>query len=286
VTAADPPAASIADLLAAGAARLAPLGVAARLEAEVLLAHALDRPRSHLAAWPEQVPDARAQGHYRALLAARADGTPVAYLTGRREFWSLELALTPRTLIPRPETERLVELALERLPTEARGRVADLGTGSGAIALALASERPGLELLATDRDPEAVRVARANAARHGLRNIVFAVADWCAPLPSGAFLALVCNPPYIAPTDPHLERGDLRFEPRAALVAADDGLADLRAVIADARRCLVPGGHLLLEHGYTQAGAVGALLAAAGYRAIGDAPDHAGQPRVAFATAP
>jgi hypothetical protein len=140
--------------------------------------------------------------------------SPTSPGTGRREFWSLELEVTPHTLIPRPETERLVELALERLAPGARGPVADLGTGSGAIALALASERPGLSLLATDRDPGTLCVARANAMRHNLANVTFAVADWCAPLASRQFSALVSNPPYVAPGDPHLEQGDLRFEPR------------------------------------------------------------------------
>jgi release factor glutamine methyltransferase len=281
-----PAAATIADLVAEGTTRLEGLGSTARLEAEVLLAHALDRPRSHLTAWPEKVPEAREQGHYRAMMAARADGTPIAYLTGQREFWSLELTVTPRTLIPRPETERLVELALERLPPGARGRVADLGTGSGAIALALAHERPGLEILATDRDPEAVDIARANATHHGLANVAFAIADWCAPLPPASFLAIVSNPPYVAPADPHLEQGDLRFEPRSALVADDDGLADLRELAATALPCLAPGGHLLLEHGYQQAGAVLALLVDAGYREVCDERDHTGQPRVACARAP
>ncbi len=273
-------------LLAEGRERLAALGDGARLEAELLLAHALGRPRSHLLAWPERAAGPAAEGHYRALLAARADGTPIAYLTGRREFWSLEFEVTPHTLIPRPETERLVELALERLPPGATGPVVDLGTGCGAIALALASERPGLRLLATDRDPAALGVARANAARLGLDKVAFAVADWCAPLPTAGLAALVSNPPYVAPGDPHLEAGDLRFEPRAALVADEAGLADLRAIAVGARRCLAPGGHLLLEHGHDQSAAVSVLLEEAGFRDVVDHRDHAGVPRVITARAP
>ncbi|MDX1592785.1 MAG: peptide chain release factor N(5)-glutamine methyltransferase [Gammaproteobacteria bacterium] len=273
-------------LLTEGRERLAALGDAARLEAELLLAHALDRPRSHLRAWPERPVDARDLGHYRALLAARAEGAPVAYLTGSREFWSLELAVTPRTLVPRPDTERLVELALERLPGDSRATVTDLGTGSGAIALALARERPGLTILATDRDAETLRVARGNAARHDLANVHFAVADWCAPLPAARFEAVLSNPPYVASGDPHLVGDELRFEPRAALVAGEDGLDDLRRLVSGARRCLVPGGHLLLEHGFDQAEAVRELLDRAGYVAIADHRDHAGQPRVASARAP
>jgi release factor glutamine methyltransferase len=277
---------SYAVLLAEGRERLAQLGDGARLEAELLLAHALERPRSHLLAWPERVPEHPVVAHYRALLGARADGTPLAYLTGRREFWSLELEVTPHTLIPRPETELLVELALERLEPGAGDAVADLGTGSGAIALALAHERPDLRVLATDRDAATLAVARANAARHGLANVTFAVADWCAALPSGRFAALVSNPPYVAPGDPHLDRGDLRFEPRTALVAGDAGRADLRAIARGARRCLAPGGHLLLEHGYDQGEACVALLDELGYVDVVDHRDPAGQPRVIAARAP
>ena len=272
-----------ASLLVEGRARLAHLGDGARLESELLLAHALERPRSHLVAWPERVPSPAVIAHYRALLGARADGTPLAYLTGHREFWSMDLEVTPHTLIPRPETERLVELALERLAPGMRGTAADLGTGSGAIALALASERPALQVLATDRDVATLAVARRNAARHALGNVAFAVSDWCDALPDGRFAALLGNPPYVAPGDPHLGQGDLRFEPRAALVADDAGLADLRRIADGARRCLAPGGQLLLEHGYDQAAAVVALLTGLGYVDVVDHTDHAGQPRVVSA---
>lgn len=200
----------------------------ARLDAELLLCHVLARPRSYLFTWPERtLTDAQLEA-FETLLARRERGEPVAHLTGRREFWKLELEVSADTLIPRPDTETLVEAALELLPEEPR-RVADLGTGTGAIALALASERPAWQLVATEKVAAAAALARRNRDRLGLANVEILQGSWCEPL-AGHFDMIVSNPPYIDPQDPHLTQGDVRFEPRSALVAEDAGLADIRLI--------------------------------------------------------
>jgi release factor glutamine methyltransferase len=257
-----------------------------RLEAEVLLARALDKPRSHLHAWPERIVGTAAWHRFRELMRRRAAGEPVAYLTGRREFWSLELAVTPDTLIPRPETELLVELALEGLPEQEVCHVADLGTGSGAIALAIASERPACGVVATDQSPAALDIARANAVRLGLCNIGFLQGDWCQPLGEQSFDLIVSNPPYIADGDPHLREGDLRFEPASALTAGADGLDAIRIIASQALERLKPGGRLLVEHGYDQGTEVAALLQAQGYEDIALYRDGAGCSRVCAGSRP
>lgn len=239
-----------------------------RLDAQVLLCHQLQRPRSHLFAYGDRPLSATDWQGFQLLVAARAAGQPVAYLVGEREFWSLPLTVTAATLIPRPDTEALVAHALT-LPLAAAARVADLGTGSGAIALALASERPHWQLWACDRSPEALAVAAANAQRLALANVQCCAGDWYQALPMAALplQLVISNPPYLAPLDPHLGEGDLRFEPVTALVADDDGLADLRLLIGQAHHYLEPGGYLLLEHGATQGPAVAGLMAMAGFRA-------------------
>lgn len=270
---------SIAALLEHAAQQLT--GASARLDAEVLLAHVLERPRSYLFAWPERQPDAAQQQRFAALLARRQHGEPVAYLTGQREFWSLPLEVTRDTLIPRPETETLVALALQAIPPDAALLVADLGTGSGAIALALASERPRCHIVATDRSLAALSVAQRNAERLQLHNIEFMHGDWFAALGARRFDLVVSNPPYIAMNDPHLDSGDVRFEPRTALAAGSTGLDALRQISQQARAHLCNHGHLLLEHGYDQGPAVCALLREAGYSEVQDHPDTAGLDRVA-----
>jgi release factor glutamine methyltransferase len=252
----------------------------ARLDAEVLLAHALDKPRSHLHAWPERVPAPAERTRFETLLARRAGGVPVAYLTGTREFWSLTLGVGPATLIPRPETETLVSLALAAMPADVPLEVADLGTGSGAIALAIARERPQARVLATDRSTAALAIARANAQRLGIRNVGFAAGDWCAALGARNFDFIVSNPPYIREGDGHLAQGDVRFEPRSALAAGSDGLADLTAIARCAREHLRAGGWLMLEHGYDQQAAVQRLLAGLDYRDVTGHPDGSGIDRV------
>jgi len=208
----------------------------------------------------------------------------VAYLTGVREFWGLPLLVSPAVLIPRPETETLVEVALARLPTERPVRVLDLGTGSGAIALAIARERPRAHVLATDRSAEALAVAGENARRLRLANVTFARADWFVGLPHEVddtpFDLIASNPPYVADRDPHLAEGDLRFEPRAALTPGGDGLGALRTIVAGAGEHLALGGTLVVEHGYGQSEAVRALFAATGFADIVVARDLAGIPRV------
>lgn len=253
-----------------------------RVDAEWLLAHALDRPPGWLWAHADDAVEAPARERYEALLARRAAGEPVAYLTGTQGFWSLDLRVTPATLIPRPETERLVELALARLPADAPCRVADLGTGSGAIALAVAKERPCATVVATDASPAALAVARRNATRNGIANVGFRQGDWLAPLVGERFDLIASNPPYIAEGDPHLGRGDLRFEPPTALSSGADGLDAIRRIVADAPGCLRAGGWLLLEHGLDQGAAVRALLEGVGFVDVGTARDLEGRERVSL----
>lgn len=270
--------ATLRDLLAA-ARQLAAVSDTPRLDAEVLLAAALHRPRGYLHAWPERIPEPEQAARFAAWLERRLSGEPVAYILGRREFWSLELDVTPDTLIPRPETELLVELALARLPADRPTTVADLGTGSGAIALALAVERPLARIVATDRSPAALAVARRNARRLRIRNVEFREGDWCEPLAGERFDLIAANPPYVAVADPCWREGELRFEPADALVAGEDGLDALRAIIARTPACLRPGGWLLLEHGYDQGEAVPALLRGRGFTEVSDHRDAAGQNR-------
>lgn len=242
-------------------------GGEARLDAELLLAHALDRPRSWFYAHSGDMLEARDAREFNDLLRRRGGGEPVAQITGHRGFWSLELAVTADTLIPRPETELLVELALERLPRSEPRRVVDLGTGTGAIALAIASERPLAEVTAVDSSEAALQVARDNAAESGLRLRLLA-SDWFSAVHGETFDLIASNPPYIADGDPHLQQGDLRFEPRSALVSGADGLDAIRVIARDAPAHLRPGGWLLVEHGHEQGTAVRALLAAAGLHSV------------------
>ena len=252
----------------------------AQLDAEVLLAHALNQPRSHLRAWPEKILSAEQQASFQRLLQARLQGEPVAYLTGQREFWSLPLAVTPATLIPRPETETLVALALERIPADSHAVIADLGTGSGAIALAIAHERPGCQLLATDVSAAAIETASANAKQLGIENIEFLCGDWCTPLEGRQFDVIVSNPPYIKNSDPHLQQGDVRFEPDTALAAGPQGMDDLTKIAHCARQHLRTGGWLLMEHGYQQRDAVTQLLVTCGFSHVVDHQDDTGMDRV------
>jgi release factor glutamine methyltransferase len=257
-----------------------------RLEAEVLLAHVLGRPRSHLHAWPEARLGADQERRFEQLVLRRAAGEPVAYLTGRREFWSLDLEVSQATLIPRPETELLVEQALDLLPAEAALRVADLGTGSGAVAIALALERRHWQLFATDRSAAALEVARHNARRLAAHNLSVFVGDWLDAFAEGSLHAIVSNPPYVADGDPHLAAGDLRFEPRSALAAGPRGLDELVPLIDDAPRVLKPGGWICLEHDPAQTRELHSLLRHKGFPAPATLCDLAGLERVTRARRP
>jgi len=275
--------ATIKQLIADGEAALA-CSDSARLDAEILLALSLNNTRTWLYTWPDHVPNLPQQHMYLDLLRRRKAGEPVAYLVHRREFWGLDLKIDHHVLIPRPETELLVQTALDALAGNAAARVADLGTGSGAIALALASEQPQWQIIAMDISGEALELARDNASRLDITNVIFSSGEWLAPLAGMTLDAIVSNPPYIAEGDPHLAEGDVRFEPVHALVSADAGLADIRRIVEDSPAHLVPGGYLMLEHGYDQGAAVREIFAAAGFTEVATHRDLAGLERVTTGT--
>ena len=257
-----------------------------RLEAELLLTDATGWPRARLVAWPEAPLTPAAAAHFAALLARRLAGEPIAYIRGRQAFWTLDLRVTPDTLIPRPETELLVEIALE-LPAPDQPRlIADLGTGSGAIAAAVAVERPAWRIVAGDRSAAALAIAQSNFRALGLANCVPLHGDWLAPIADGTLDLILANPPYIAAADPHLIQGDLPFEPLTALAAGADGLDAIRDITADAMRCLRPGGLLAIEHGCAQGSAVRELFNGRGLINPETRRDLAGQDRVTLGWAP
>ncbi|WP_220265866.1 peptide chain release factor N(5)-glutamine methyltransferase [Enterobacter sp. Colony194] len=250
-----------------------------RRDAEILLGLVTGKARTFILAFGETQLSEAQLAELDALLARRAAGEPVAYLTGIREFWSLPLFVSPATLIPRPDTECLVEQALARLPTEPC-RILDLGTGTGAIALALASERPDCQVVAVDKVPDAVDLAQRNAARLNITNIDIRQSDWFSAVQGDRFQLIVSNPPYIDSEDEHLRQGDVRFEPLSALVAPDAGLADIDYLIREARAFLEPGGWLVLEHGWQQGEAVRALFHQAGFLAVETGLDYGGNERL------
>jgi release factor glutamine methyltransferase len=284
-----------------------------RIEVQILLRQALNVSRAYLLAHPERCLHDTEQACYEELLQRRLRGEPIAYILGEREFFGLMFKVTPATLIPRPETELLVELALQHIPQThpspqpsdeipshstrlpkdgnqvagypacGRGslfRVLDLGTGSGAIALSIAHARPDIEVMALDASSDALEVARENAQRLGISNVAFMQSDWYTALDAQRFDLIVSNPPYVVVGDPHLQSGDLRFEPASALASGDDGLNDIHRIVTEASAYLQPGGWLLLEHGYDQAGQVRALIQQAGFNAVFSACDLAGIERV------
>jgi release factor glutamine methyltransferase len=258
---------------------LADVSDTAALDADVLLAHVLGRPRAWLMAHGEEPLTGAASESLARLLGRRLDREPMAYLTGTREFWSLEFDVTPATLVPRPETELLVELALARTPPDADVRIAELGTGSGAIAVALAVERPRAHIIATDVSADALAVARANAARHGARNVDFIESDWWSALAGCQFDLVISNPPYVAAGDPGFA-GELRHEPRSALASGDDGLDDIRRIAAGLDAALTGRGMACIEHGHMQADAVAGILCGCGFTATRTHRDLAGLARV------
>lgn len=254
-----------------------------RLEAEVLLSSLLDRPRTYLTAWPEMQLSQEQLLSFQAMIERRTRGEPMAYITGSREFWSLNLEVTPDTLIPRPETETLVEKALEFIPLDQAMLIADLGTGSGAIAAALASERPMCEIVATDFSSDTIQVAQRNFSRLGLSNIKTSTGEWCDALSSSAkFDLIISNPPYIADGDGHLAHNGLPWEPQKALRSGDDGLDDINIIIKQVPKHLADNGWLLLEHGFDQGNQVRFLLKQAGFSAINTIQDLSGHDRVSM----
>ncbi|WP_421337489.1 peptide chain release factor N(5)-glutamine methyltransferase [Aeromonas veronii] len=265
-------------------------GESPRADADVLLCHLLDCRRSYLMTWPERELDAAQQATLQAWLTRRLNGEPIAHLVGEREFWSLPLKVSPATLIPRPDTEVLVEQALTKIP-QGPCAVLDLGTGTGAIALALKSERPEIDVWAVDRMADAAALARENSAALGLP-IEVRDGSWFEPLgepdhdETPRFAVIVSNPPYIDGADPHLEQGDVRFEPRSALVADDAGLADIRHIVAHAPAYLLTDGWLLLEHGWDQGKAVRQLLRDGGYREVATVRDYGDNDRVTLGLCP
>lgn len=292
------PAATLAEAVVRAARQLTPLLEGeARREAETLVVTCLGLPRSVLITEPERPLDAAQRARLDAWTRRRADGEPLAYLTGEREFWSLPFAVSPAVLVPRPETELLVERALQAGDawcaaqrsagaTDATAEALDLGTGSGAIALALAAGRPAWRITAVDRSPEALAMARDNAARLALPDVSFLEGDWFGPIGDRRYALIASNPPYVADDDPVLRGDSLRHEPRGALTPGPDALAALNAIIDAAPAHLLPGGALLLEHGATQGEAVRARLAARGYADIVSHRDPAGHERVTEAHLP
>jgi len=254
----------------------------AQLEAEVLLAHTLECDRSYLRSWPEKALSSEQHTLFQQLINRRCTGEPIAYITGQREFWDMTLQVSPDTLIPRPETEHLVELALEKIPQDAQWNIADLGTGCGAIALAIARERPRCIILATDSSTAALSIAQTNARHLNVRNVAFAESHWFDSISGQSFEMIVSNPPYIHPNDEHLRQGDLRFEPKQALHSTPDGLTDILSISEAARHHLAPPGWLILEHGFDQGSAVKKTLENLGFAQVSTREDLAKNERVSF----
>ncbi|MCP5092942.1 MAG: peptide chain release factor N(5)-glutamine methyltransferase [Gammaproteobacteria bacterium] len=268
-------------ILGEAVTRLTGISESPRLDAEILLRRTIDMPRSYLFAHPEDVLDDTTFDRFDALLRRRLGGEPMAYIMGTREFWSHELLVSPATLVPRPETELLVELALRETPRKAEWKILDLGTGSGAIAVALASERLMCEVTAVDVNEAALAIAAENARQLALSNLTFAQGNWCEPVRGQLFDLIVSNPPYVRAEDEAL--ANLRFEPIDALLAGADGLDAIRTLAADCGEILRADGALLVEHGADQAEDVASILAAAGWAGIVNHKDFSGHPRVTVA---
>ncbi len=273
--------ASLRDLLKDVAGRLEAVSESPTLDAELLLSRAIDMPRSYFFSHPEDVPDDGAVARLEKNLALRLAGEPMAYITGSKEFWSLELMVTPATLVPRPETELLVEKALQEIPRDEQWKILDLGTGSGAIAVAIASERPLCDITATDNSADALRVAEQNVRNLELANVECLEGDWTTPVHGQAFDLVVSNPPYVEAEHPDLER--LTREPRAALVSGKDGLDAIRVLARDCAQILKVGSAMMIEHGSEQEGGVESILAAQGWSSVQCHKDYAGLARITIA---
>jgi release factor glutamine methyltransferase len=266
--------------LAEGSALLTATSETPELDAEVLLCFVLDKARSYLRTWPKKQLHAQQRIQFKALLKQRQQGMPIAYLTGRREFWSREFKVTTDVLIPRADTELLIELTLPLIPKHQPFKILDLGTGSGAIAVTLAAERPQAQIVASDISTAALKIAQQNAQLHHCRNLRFIQSAWFDEISETAFDIILSNPPYIAINDPHLQQGDLRFEPQIALTAEENGLKEITQIVESANKYLKEEGNLFIEHGFDQQAAVLAIFESFGYAAIQTHTDLAGHPRV------
>ncbi len=273
---------SIESLLKTATQRLLSLSDSAQLDAEVLLCHVLKKPHSYLRTWPEKTLTVQQYQVFQSLLQQRQQGQPIAYLTGVREFWSRDFIVTPDVLIPRPDTETLIEVCLELIKHQPQGNLIDLGTGSGAIAVTLAAEQPSLNITAVDNSLAALNIAKKNASQHQTA-INFIHSNWFEKLATRSFDFIVSNPPYIDPADPHLLQGDVRFEPDSALSAPQQGLQDIMLIAENSQQHLVSQGYLILEHGYDQQVAVAKILQQYAYQNIHCVHDLAGHPRVSYA---
>ena len=271
---------SVTALLDQAYQQLAAVSDSALLDAEVLLCHCLHKNRSFIRAWPEhQLTDQQA-AEFLTLISQRQQGVPIAYLTGEREFWSRSFKVNPDVLIPRPDSELLIELSLDLLPANQASKIIDLGTGSGILAITLAAERTESQVIACDLSPAALRTAQDNAQQLQIDNVRFLASNWFSAITDRDFDLVISNPPYIDQHDPHLQQGDVRFEPDSALISAENGLQDIRLLADQARQHLKLGGYLLIEHGYDQQTAVQALFKHFNYQQITTHPDYAGNPRV------
>ncbi len=259
---------------------LSPVTESALLEAEILLCKVMVKDRTFLRAWPDKELTTEQLDSYRSLLQERKQGKPVAYILGSREFWSREFQVSPEVLIPRPDTELLIEISLTLIPENRPCKVIDLGTGSGVIAVTLAAERPDAQVSACDLSIAALQIAKANAIKHKVKHIQFYQSNWFDNIPDGKFNLIVSNPPYIAKDDEHLSQGDLPFEPKLALIAGQEGLSDIGLITETARNRLELGGYLLVEHGYNQQDAVQSIFKTLGYYNVQTHIDLSGQPRV------
>jgi release factor glutamine methyltransferase len=273
---------NIKAVLAESASALASISGSALLDAEILLCKVLQKERSYLRAWPDKLLEPDQLKQFRALVEERRKGIPIAYLTGHREFWSRDFHVTPDVLIPRPDTELLIEIGLKLIPTDEPAKLIDLGTGSGIIAITLAAERPHAQVIATDCSPAALEIAKHNARHHHITNIRFYQSDWFDNVPDTQFDLVISNPPYIAADDGHLQEGDVRFEPQTALVAAQQGLGDIQTIADNARGRLKAQGHLLIEHGYNQQHQVQAIFENLGYDKVHTFQDLSEQPRATY----
>ncbi len=258
----------------------------ARLDAEVLLAFVLKKNRSYLRAWHDKTLNTSTLALFESLISQRLEGVPIAYITRSREFWSRDFIVSPDVLIPRPDTELLIELCLEEIPKDSTFEILDLGTGSGVIAITLAVERPKAKIIAVDASAKALTIAQKNAKQHDCKNVQFILSDWFASVPAIQFDLIVSNPPYISDDDKHLSQGDVRFEPKSALISAENGLRDIKIIAQQAKKHLTTDGQIWFEHGYNQALAVQAILNELNYVNVQTYRDLAGQLRATKASAP